>query len=134
MSDGDRRGAGAVEYVGTPRGAEVRGVFQMWRYRATGRTIEVLEQNAYARSDELESGATGFVDYERGVPIVAPRAGARLGRRAVDVRDRGSGPGRAGSVAGRRARPTGRPRPLRPPAWVWLAGLLLIVVLLSWGR
>lgn len=144
MSEGERRSAGAATYVGSRRGPEGRGVvFQEWRYRSTGRAIEVAEPNAYAPSDELEAGAVGFVDYERGIPVVVPRAGARLGRRVVDVRDRPSGPARRGARAKGSARerggpPPGRPRwgrrPRTPPAWVWLAGLLLIVVLLSWGR
>lgn len=132
----EEREAGAVQFVGSRLGPEGKVAFQEWRYRTTGRAIEIAEPNSFAPSDELEAGRSGFVDYDRGIPVVVPRPGARLGRPAVGVQGRASGPlrfpgSRRGTDDGRRVLPRG---PIRVPAWVWLTLVLLLVVVLAWGR
>ena len=117
-----------VTFVAARPGRAGRIGFQEWRYRTTGRVVEVAETNAYAPSSDLQEGAEGFVEYRRGVPMVVRRPGDRLGRSSVPA-----------PRSALRTPPSTRPRsgPARPRGapvvWV-LVGLLILVILMAWGR
>lgn len=114
-----------VTFVAARAGPAGGAGFQEWRYRTTGRVVEVAEANAYAPSSDLREGAEGFVEYRRGVPVVVRRPGDRSKVRPTPVV---APPPSARRAARRPPRP-----PVSPAVWVLLA-LLGLVIVLAWGR